>query len=219
LSAERLQRKLLPNLEETQAKVLCRSTDTIVQQVKAMKSMVNAFAEYARTPEIDIRPLDFNNLIHDIAEMYHSNSAGAEVRVELDPNVPQVEVDAGRIRQLVHNLIKNALEALEGRSDGVVDVSTRCIEDSGCRFVELEIADNGTGIPQELMEHLFEPYVTSKVKGNGLGLAIVKKIAEENGGVVWADSVPGDGAKITVRLQAATQPGQQTERELRRRSA
>jgi signal transduction histidine kinase len=69
------------------------------------------------------------------------------------------------------------------------------------------------------MEHLFEPYVTSKVKGNGLGLAIVKKIAEENGGVVWADSVPGDGAKITVRLQAATQPGQQTESELRRRSA
>lgn len=219
LSAERLQRKLLPNLEAPHAEVLCRSTNTIVQQVKAMKSMVNAFAEYARTPAMDVRPLDFNKLIHDIAEMYHSNSADAEVVVHLDPAVAEVEVDAGRIRQLVHNLIKNALEALEGRAEGVVDVSTRCIEDSGCQFVELEVADNGTGIPEDLMEHLFEPYVTSKVKGNGLGLAIVKKIAEENGGVVWADSVTGEGAKIRVRLQAAVRPGNRIGSELRRGSA
>lgn len=199
LSAERLRRKLLPQLDRGDAEVVDRATHTIVQQVESMKTMVNAFGDYARPPAMQVVPLNLNKLILEIAELYQSNPIHARLELNLDNPDPHIEGDAVRIRQLLHNLIKNALEALEGNRQGRLRIGTRHIADAGGEFVDLRITDNGPGFPAELMDRLFEPYVTSKIKGNGLGLAIVKKIVEEHGGVVWAQNTD-DGASVRIRL-------------------
>ena len=200
LAAERLQRKLAARLTEADGAMLDRSTRTIVQQVEAMKAMVNAFSEYARAPAMQLEPLDLNALIGEVVELYQGEEHGANITLSLDRRVPLVEADQGRVRQLLHNLIKNSLEALEGSSSGQVELATRCMEESGCRFVEFTTSDNGPGMPTALMPHLFEPYVTGKPKGTGLGLAIVKKIVEEHGGIVWAENRASGGARVIIRL-------------------
>jgi nitrogen fixation/metabolism regulation signal transduction histidine kinase len=200
LSAERLRLKLLPQLDRGDAEVVDRATHTIVQQVESMKSMVNAFGDYARPPAMQVASLDLNRLILEVAELYRANQIQARLDLKLDETVPHIEGDAVRIRQLLHNLIKNSLEALEGRARGRLYITTRCIEDAGGQFVDLRISDNGPGFPTELMDRLFEPYVTSKIKGNGLGLAIVKKIVEEHGGAVWAQNSHSGGASVRIRL-------------------
>ncbi len=200
LSAERLRRKLLPQLNEDDAEVVERATHTIVQQVESMKAMVNAFGDYARPPAMQLAPVDLNKLILEIIELYQANPIHAYLELSLDEDTPYIEGDAIRIRQLLHNLIKNSLEALEGSSAGRLYVTTRCIEDVGGEFVDLRVSDNGPGFPPDMIDRLFEPYVTSKVKGNGLGLAIVKKIVEEHGGAVWAQNTRSGGATIRIRL-------------------
>jgi nitrogen fixation/metabolism regulation signal transduction histidine kinase len=200
LSAERLRRKLLPQLEQGDADVVDRATHTIVEQVESMKVMVNAFGDYARPPAMQVAPVDLNRLILEVIELYRTNPIQARLNLTLDERPPHIQGDSVRIRQLLHNLIKNALEALEGREQGELHIVTRCIDDTGGRFTELSVTDNGPGFPAELMGRLFEPYVTSKVKGNGLGLAIVKKIVEEHGGVVWAENPRTGGASVRIRL-------------------
>jgi nitrogen fixation/metabolism regulation signal transduction histidine kinase len=162
--------------------------------------MVNAFRDYARPPAMQVAPLDFNKLILEVVELYRANPVGARLELDLDQSAPQVKGDSVRIRQLLHNLIKNSLEALEGYKQGVLRISTRCIEDGGSQFLDMRVADNGPGFPATLLDRLFEPYVTSKVKGNGLGLAIVKKIVEEHGGMVWAQNTRKGGACVLIRL-------------------
>jgi nitrogen fixation/metabolism regulation signal transduction histidine kinase len=200
LSAERLRGKLLPQLDRGQAEVVDRATHTIVQQVESMKTMVNAFGDYARPPAMQVVPLDLNRLILEVVELYRLNPIHARLDLTLDEQAPHIQGDPVRIRQLLHNLIKNALEALEGSQRGRLRVSTRCIEDAGGHFVDLRVSDNGPGFPPELIDRLFEPYVTSKIKGNGLGLAIVKKIVEEHGGAVWAQNTRTGGASVRIRL-------------------
>jgi nitrogen fixation/metabolism regulation signal transduction histidine kinase len=200
LSAERLRHKLLPQLDPGDAEVVDRATHTIVQQVESMKTMVNAFGDYARPPAMQVAPLDLNKLILEVVELYWASSTQARLDLNLDEQAPCIEGDSVRIRQLLHNLIKNAMEALEGSAQGRLYITTRCIEDAGGRFTDLSVSDNGPGFPPELMDRLFEPYVTSKVKGNGLGLAIVKKIVEEHGGVVWAQNTRDGGASVRIRL-------------------
>jgi nitrogen fixation/metabolism regulation signal transduction histidine kinase len=200
LSAERLRRKLLPQLDRSDAEVVERATHTIVQQVESMKTMVNAFGDYARPPAMQVAPLDLNKLILEVAELYQSNPIHARVELKLEDKAPHIAGDAVRIRQLLHNLIKNALEALEHSAQGQLQIATQCIEDEGGQFVDLRVSDNGPGFPPELIDRLFEPYVTSKIKGNGLGLAIVKKIVEEHGGVVWAQNTGSGGASVRIRL-------------------
>ena len=200
LSAERLQRKLMGQLSEKDAGMLARSTHTIVQQVEAMKAMVNAFSDYARAPAMQLSTLDFNSLIGEVADLYRSNERGVKVQLDLDASMPYIEADAGRLRQLLNNLVQNALDAMEGRPGGTLEVSTRCMEETGCRFVEFSVADNGPGVGQDMLHNLFEPYVTAKAKGTGLGLAIVKKIVEEHGGIVWAENRAHGGARIVIRL-------------------
>ena len=121
----------------------------------------------------------------------------------LDRRAPIIQGDSARLRQLLHNLIKNALEAMENEEKKVVEISTRCMDESGCRFVELCICDHGPGFPEEAQGQYFEPYITTKAKGTGLGLAIVKKIVEEHGGMVSAENRPGKGAMVTIRLPVA----------------
>ncbi len=199
LSAERLRNKLQGNLPPQDAEILERSIHTIVQQVESMKTMVNAFGDYARTPVMEIAPLNLNTLIEELAELYKDETTHVRLQLDLDTNHPHIEADSVRIRQVLHNLIRNSLEAMENTQDGRIIISTRCLEESGAQFVTLNVDDNGPGFPEDLMDRLFDPYITSKTKGNGLGLAIVKKIIEEHGGLVWAVNSPS-GACIRIRL-------------------
>lgn len=199
LSAERLRNKLQGNLLPQDAEILERSIHTIVQQVESMKTMVNAFGDYARAPVMEIAPLNLNTLIEELAELYKDETTHAHLQLDLDTDHPHIEADSVRIRQVLHNLIRNSLEAMENTQDARIIISSRCLEESGAQFVTLNIDDNGPGFPEDLMDRLFDPYITSKTKGNGLGLAIVKKIIEEHGGLVWALNSPL-GACIRIRL-------------------
>jgi len=195
LSAERLRRRLMDQLPEDSIKILDRATQTIVQQVEAMKYMVNEFADYARPPQTHLERMDLNRLVTDVVDLYR----GSPVKVKLiqSPQPLWISGDAGRLRQLLHNLIRNAQQALTEWEDArgpaaeplCVTVVSRCREDSGLRQVELLVADNGPGFPESMLDTIFEPYVTTRPKGTGLGLAIVKKIVEEHGGVVSAYNV------------------------------
>ncbi len=202
LSAERLQFKFQNKMNAEDASMLTRSTETIVQQVEAMKEMVNAFTEYARAPAMDLQRIDLNNLVYEVTEMYKMPEL--KLKRQLDERSPLIEADGARLRQLLHNLIKNALEAMEGSQSKRIDIATRCMDEAGCRFVELGVRDYGHGFPEQAMGHYFEPYITTKSKGTGLGLAIVKKIVEEHGGMVTAENLPDLGAVITIRLPVIT---------------
>ncbi len=200
LSAERLEHKLAKHLEPDQAELLHRATQTIVKQVEAMQAMVNAFREYASTPPAKLAALDLNALVREVVELYQPYQDRVSIELQLDAHLPPVVVDADRIRQVLHNLLKNAMEALAGEPHGTVRISTAFVESGYGHYVELKVADSGKGIQPELMEHLFEPYVSNKPKGTGLGLAIVKKIVEEHGGMVIASNLPEGGAQFTLRL-------------------
>ncbi|HHH35715.1 MAG TPA: HAMP domain-containing protein [Gammaproteobacteria bacterium] len=199
LSAERLRHKFLARMDPGDAEVLERATHTIVQQVEAMKEMVKAFSEYARTPRLELRRTDLNTLIGEVLELYRGHGEQIRFHTALAEGLPPVEVDNGRMRQLLHNLIKNSEEAAEGVLCHIT-IGTRLIHDGGLEMIELEVRDNGPGIPEEMMGRFFEPYVTTKPKGSGLGLAIVKKIVEEHGGIIWAENPEEGGAAIIIRL-------------------
>ncbi|MEJ2646539.1 MAG: ATP-binding protein, partial [Gammaproteobacteria bacterium] len=204
LSAERLRHKYLKVLTPEDGEVLERATHTIVQQVEAMKEMVNAFTEYARAPQMHREPVDLNPLVLEVLDLYRGHAAGLQIESRLDPSGPCVEADAGRLRQLLHNLFKNAQEATSNRPDGKVVVGTLCVNELDTHYVELWVDDNGPGFPPQLFEQLFEPYVTTKPKGTGLGLAIVKKIVEEHGGVIEAQNLEPGGARVLIRLRVLT---------------
>lgn len=202
LSAERLQRKILPELDQHKGSILDRATTTIVQQVESMKAMVNDFADYARAPQIEKSPLDLNKLISEVVELYQNNVHNFEVHTSLDEYPPLILGDSTRLRQLMHNLIKNAFEAMldKAQEHSKVLITTRCFEIIGVPFVSLVVVDDGPGFPNDLLPRLFEPYVTTKNTGNGLGLAIVKKIVEEHGGTIRAENASDKGARIKIRI-------------------
>ena len=202
LSAERIRRRFLAQMGEEDAQLLERATRTIVQQVEAMKEMVNAFSEYARAPDMDIVRLDLNRLVAEVAELYKVREIPVKIEVSLDPAVMYVEADAGRLRQILHNLIRNAVEALEAQQDALLRISTRATEEFELRAVFILVEDNGPGIPTESVDRIFDPYVTSKPKGTGLGLAIVKKLVEEHGGWVEASNRAEGGLRVTIALPA-----------------
>lgn len=198
LSAERLRHKYLHSMPAPDAEVLDRATHTIVQQVEAMKSMVNDFSEYARPPQMELKPLQPDRLIEEVVDLYRGNKE-VEIDVELGAGRARVEADSLRIRQVVHNLVKNAIEALEGRPRPRVALVSRITERDTHAYYELRVQDNGPGFNETMVQHLFEPYITSKPKGTGLGLAIVKKIIEEHGGIIWAENC-GQGACVVLQL-------------------
>ena len=200
LSAERLRRRLLGTLEERDAEVLDRATHTIVQQVEAMKQMVNAFSDYARAPAVELASVDINKLVREATDLYHVQDPRVHFELKLDPDGAVVEADRGRVRQVLNNRLTNSLEALEGRPDPVVPVTTRNLPAAGNGYLELVVRDNGPGFHRELAGQMFDPYVTSKPKGTGLGLAIVRKIVEEHGGRIEAENQPAGGAQVRVWL-------------------
>jgi nitrogen fixation/metabolism regulation signal transduction histidine kinase len=200
LSAERLRRRLLDSLGERDAEVLDRATHTIVQQVEAMKQMVNAFSDYARAPAVELASIDINKLVSEATDLYHVQDARVHFDLQLDPGGAVIEADRGRVRQVLNNLLTNSLEALEGSPQPMVAVTTRRVPVNGHGFVELVVRDNGPGFHGELAGQMFDPYVTSKPKGTGLGLAIVRKIVEEHGGRIEAENHPQGGAQVRVWL-------------------
>ena len=200
LSAERLQVKLAGKLADTDAEVLTRSTQTIVNQVAALKNMVDAFSLYARTPEPSMRELDLNALTREVLTLYES-SLGQSVRLDLAASLPPLVGDAAQLRQVIHNLLQNAQDALADTRDPRISIESGA-EDG---MVRLAVIDNGCGFPEHVIQRAFEPYVTTKPKGTGLGLAIVKRIVEEHGGTATIENVAPRGARVTLRLPAAAQ--------------
>lgn len=199
LSAERLRHKYLAKMPPEEAKILDRSTHTIIQQVEAMKEMVNAFSEYARAPSLKIIPLHLNQVVAETLDLYKNNAQSINIQTQLAPDLPMIQADAGRLRQLLHNLIKNALEALVQTPQPTLTVSTRCEVIANTPTVMLRFQDNGPGFPEQMTDRLFEPYVTTKAKGTGLGLAIVKKIVEEHNGSITLQASPTGGAEIQIQ--------------------
>ena len=203
LSAERLRRKLHGELNSESAQLLDRATHTIVQQVDAMQQMVNAFSDYARSPELHLTRFSLHQLVHEVAELYRLQDPALEIKLSLADAVGEIEADRGRIRQLLANLISNAMQAVAEQSQRRVDIETQLEEvavTTAERRVQLRVSDNGAGFSEELLERAFEPYVTSKARGTGLGLAIVKRIVEEHGGQVTASNREGGGASVCVIL-------------------
>ncbi len=202
LSAERMRRKFLGQMNAQDAQILERATHTIVAQVDAMKQMVNAFSEYARAPDMHFSRFDLNQLITEVVDLYRVQDSSADLKLLLDPHLPAISADRMRIRQILNNLVTNSLEALEGRPGACIEIETHVAEEGPKQVasVAIVVADNGPGFHRDLIGTVFDPYVTSKPKGTGLGLAIVKKIVEEHGGRIEADNQRSGGARVRILL-------------------
>jgi len=198
LSAERLEVKLGGRLQPEEAETLRRATQTIVNQVSAMKAMVNDFTEYARLPAPEPAWLDLNALVADVLGLYENSSVPIVKR--LAEGLPPVWADGARIRQVIHNLIQNAQDALENMRNQATTATIEVRTELAGDRVRLAVSDNGGGFPEELMARIFEPYVTTKSRGTGLGLAIVKKIVDEHHGSIAIENRPSRGASVSVLL-------------------
>ncbi|AMO25397.1 histidine kinase [Ramlibacter tataouinensis] len=203
LSAERLEMKLTGKLASAEQAVLAKSVRTIVDQVDAMKRLVNEFRDYARLPAAELKPMDLNRLVGDVLALYAREGADGDpahvpVHLQLDPDCPKIMGDEHQLRQVIHNLLQNAQDATEGRPLREVKVLTEWHEKS--RRVRLIVQDTGTGFADHLLKRAFEPYVTTKAKGTGLGLAVVKKIADDHGARVDLKNRQQDGAILGAQV-------------------
>ncbi len=215
LSAERLEHKLAAKLAaEPDRAMLTRSVATIVAQVQAMKQLVDEFRDYARLPAAQLHALDLNALVLEVLGLYAAPQEQGRLQTDLEPGLPAIDGDQSQLRQVIHNLVQNALDAVESRPDGLVRVVTEAARNDGgeLRAVRLRVSDNGGGFGENVLKRAFEPYVTTKPKGTGLGLAVVKKIADEHGARVrivnrradavsnGGDDVPMEGAVIGAQV-------------------
>lgn len=212
LSAERLAMKLIDKLEPADAQMLTRATNTIVNQVGSLKHMVDDFREYARTPPAVMQRIAFNGLVADVLALYGWEAGGGEgprtlnLEVELEPGLPDIEGDPTQLRQVIHNLLTNARDAVaELGEDGLVRVSTKLVESaqpdgSSERAVRFTVSDNGPGFAAQVAQRAFEPYVTTKAHGTGLGLAIVRKIIDEHSGRIDLANRKEGGARVSILL-------------------
>ena len=186
LSAQRLEKKLAGKLEEPEQAVVTKSVKTIVDQVEAMKRLVNEFRDYARLPAAELKPVDLNALAADILQLYGAEDGAlmkakhgaATITPIFDPKCPRIMGDAQQLRQVIHNLLQNAVDATELSASKQVTLVTQWNPET--RRVRLIVTDSGSGFPEYILKRAFEPYVTSKTHGTGLGLAVVKKIADEH---------------------------------------
>ena len=194
LSAERLEIKLADKLDDPGRQLLTRSVNTIVTQVQALKTLINEFRDYARLPSAKLAPLNLNELVNEVMALYGQALEQGTLSLDLAPDLPSIQGDAALLRQVVHNLVQNALDAAldttharpagQGPAHVIVRTDTPRNEDGSIRAVRLAVRDNGPGFPDKVLRRAFEPYLTTKTKGTGLGLAVVKKIADEHKALV-----------------------------------
>ena len=212
LSAERLEMKLQGKLDGPEQAVLAKSVKTIVDQVDAMKRLVNEFRDYARLPAAVLQPVDLNALIADVLNLYSEEAAQVPVVAELAPQCPSILGDAQQLRQVLHNLLQNAQDATESvqpaNPGACVTVRTQWVPAS--QRVRLTVLDQGSGFPEKILKRAFEPYVTTKAKGTGLGLAVVKKIADEHGARIALTNRVVDGqvqgAQVSLSFAVVSVP-------------
>ncbi len=197
LSAERIRNKYLSALDPEQRETLDRSTRTIVQQVEAMKTMVNAFSEYARPAPLQRVSTDLNQLINDTVELFRSGPNAIDLQIEPDTSLGRIQIDPNSFSQVLNNLVINAQDALAGR-EGTAVIRTN--QDSKTGGVTVTVQDNGPGFDPHSIDRIFEPYVSSKEKGTGLGLAICRRIIEEHGGTIRANNPQQGGAAVIISL-------------------
>lgn len=201
LSAERLERKLEGKLDTVDAALLGKSVRTIVDQVDAMKRLVNEFRDYARLPAAELKPLDLNALIADVLALYGSEGAAcAEIVRELDACCPPIPGDAQQLRQVVHNLLQNAQDACEAMPSRLPHIVIRTEWNEQRQRVRLSVIDSGPGFEPRILQRAFEPYVTTKAKGTGLGLAVVKKIADDHRARIDLGNVMHDGLVVGAQV-------------------
>ncbi|MFZ6731228.1 sensor histidine kinase [Undibacterium sp. Ji42W] len=210
LSAERLQMKLQDKLSDTDVLILNKSTTTIVNQVTSMKRMVDDFRDYARTPPAVLMPLNLAGLIDEVLHLYIAGDGRDAIKLTMAANLPKVMGDATQMRQVIHNLLQNAQDAVaDNTTPGFVariDVITDVVRYTGTdqiahSAVRLSIIDNGPGFSSKILARAFEPYATSKPRGTGLGLAMVKKIIDEHGGRIDIQNRSDtNGAKVAILL-------------------
>ena len=205
LSAERIRRRYLDKVEKDDREILDRATRTIAQQVESMKSMVNAFSDYAQPVISRPKRLDINTLIRDITELHIAHLTRIRFLFDLADDLPLVMTDPAGIRQVLNNLIINASDAL-GDKGGELKLRTR-IDPVKDNLLVLELQDNGPGFPAELLDRIFEPYVTTKTSGSGLGLPISRRIIEENSGTMRAANLPKGGAVVIIQLPVTPSQG------------
>jgi PAS domain S-box-containing protein len=203
LAAERLRMKLMDRLEGREAEILDRSASTIVAQVEALRNLVDAFGDYAREPRLEPVTLDLESLIREVVELYRQGDPGLRIDLDLVPGPGGLTADPGQLRQLLHNLLRNAIEAVEDGQTPRISLASRVREAEDRRWLELEISDQGPGFPEPVLEQPFEPYVTSKPTGSGLGLAICRKIVTDHDGEIEIGNRPEGGARALIRLPLA----------------
>ena len=217
LSAERLEMKLSGKLQPAEQLVLTKSVKTIVEQVDAMKRLVNDFRDYARLPAAVLVPVDLNLLVADVMQLYESTTV--PIYLDLDRQIPHVMGDAEQLRQVLHNLLQNAQDASEQcfaaqpalappHADTCIVLRTQLLPNSG--RVRLSVLDHGGGFPDHILKRAFEPYVTTKQRGTGLGLAVVKKIADDHASRIEINNRLQDGivfgAQVSLSLAATDAP-------------
>ena len=203
LSAERLERKLEGKLSDAEQALVTKSVKTIVDQVDAMKRLVNDFRDYARLPSAELKPVDLNSLIVDVMHLYDQEAQNVPVVLDLDPACPMVRGDAQQLRQVIHNLLQNAQDATESRAaqtGETAEVVLRTAFKPASARVRMSVVDSGGGFPQAILKRAFEPYVTTKNKGTGLGLAVVKKIADEHGSRIDIINREVDGKTVGAQV-------------------
>ena len=206
LSAERMQHRIQSNLAEEDSEILQRATQTIVRQVESMKTMIDEFSEYSAdrfTPEL----LDLNALSTEVLDLYMEDRPKISIQTELSETPAWIQGDPDRIRQLLHNLIKNALEAQEEQAEGTIILSTEIQEGT----VVLKVQDTGPGFAPEIIARAFEPYVTTKPSGNGLGLAVVYRITEDHQGRIRVYNDPTGGGCVEIEFNASPQSPQEVQ--------
>ena len=201
LSAERIEHRLADKLDATDRAMLARSVGTIVAQVQAMKQLVNEFRDYARLPAAQLKPLDLNALVGEVLALYATAQESGLLVADCAPGLPPIAGDATQLRQVIHNLVQNALDAVAEQPAGRVQLRTEATHNARgeLRSVRLVVVDNGPGFPDKVLHRAFEPYVTTKTKGTGLGLAVVKKIADEHAARVRIANLGAQGGEAAAR--------------------
>jgi len=200
LAAERLRMKLKNKLGEEDGNMLERATGTIVSQVEALRSLVDAFGDYAQGPQLERLPIALDQLIKDVVALYQHEEQRVNFHLKLVNGPPGLSADSGQIRQLLHNLVVNSSEAVADGEKAEVHIRTRLINQAGRKWLEVELSDRGPGYPRAVLEKPFEPYMTFKANGSGLGLAICRKIVAEHDGRITIHNPAIGGACTTIIL-------------------